>query len=615
VSGARFRSRPSAAVSLLVPLALIAIAALIGANGTPSFQSTVTLILCNLIVVLGLQVFVGNSGVYSFGQLGFATAGAYVAVFLTLPAVLAVLQTPSLPHFIAGAHLSSPLSTLIAAAFCGLLAIVVGLPLMRTSTLAIPISTFAFLIVIYNVVANWDRVTGGNSGLVSIPTTTSIESAGLWAGAAVILALAYKWSASGYRLQATREDEVAARSIGVNVMKERLIAFGISGVLCGVGGALAVHQSGVLNPTTFYFGATVTTMTMLVVGGARSVLGAVIGALAISIVNELLRGVENGASLFGAISIGEAPGLAAIGLGLILLATMITVPSGLSGGREAGELPWLRRLGSKAPVPPLGSDGALVADRPPIDRPAKGALRAEGVSLAFAGLRVLKEVNLSLEPGEALGLIGPNGAGKTTLVNVLSGFQAPDAGTVTLDGVEVTGRSPARLAHDGLGRTFQAALPFPDLSCLESVAVGAMGRGVGRRRAVAVAADVLGRLNLLKQAGLPAGSLPPGRQRLLGIARALAIRPRYLLLDEPAAGLNEAESEELIAILRSVLAVFGCGILLIEHDMNIVMPLCSRVQVLDDGMTLRIGTPEEVQADPAVVESYLGSSFLAAADA
>jgi branched-chain amino acid transport system permease protein len=614
VSSTRFRSRRSATVSLLVPLALIAIAALIGANGTPSFQSTVILILCNLIVVLGLQVFVGNSGVYSFGQLGFATAGAYVAVFLTLPAVIAVLQTPGLPHFIADAHLGSLLSTLIAAAFCGLLAIVVGLPLMRTSTLAIPISTFAFLIVVYNVVANWDRVTGGSSGLVGIPTTTGVGSAGLWAGTAVVIALAYKWSAGGYRLQATREDEVAARSIGVGVMRERLIAFGISGVLCGIGGALAVHQSGVLNPTTFYFGATVTTMTMLVVGGARSVLGAVIGALAISIVNELLRSVENGADLFGAISIGEAPGLAAIGLGLILLATMIAMPSGLSAGREAGELPWLRRLGSKESATAPGFDRAD-AGRPSIDRPAKGALRAEGVSLAFAGLQVLKGVDLSLEPGEALGLIGPNGAGKTTLVNVLSGFQAPDAGTVRLDGVEVTGRSPTRLAHDGLGRTFQAALPFPELSCLESVAVGAMGRKVSRRRAVAVAADVLDRLNLREQAALPAGSLPPGSQRLLGIARALAIGPRYLLLDEPAAGLNEAECEQLVAILRNVLSDFGCGILLIEHDMNIVMPLCSRVQVLDDGTTIRVGTPQEVQADPAVVESYLGSSFLAAADA
>jgi len=614
MSRVRFRTPQSAAASLLIPLLAIAITALIGANGTPSFQDTVTTILCNLIIVIGLQVFVGNSGVYSFGQLGFATAGAYIAAFLTLPAAFVLLQTPGLPHFIADAHLGALPSTLIAAAISGLLAIVIGLPLMRTSTLAIPISTFAFLIVAYNIVANWDRVTGGSSGLVSIPTTTSVESAALWAGAAVILALAYKWSASGYRLQATREDEVAARSIGVGVMRERLIAFGISGVLCGVGGALAVHQSGVLSPVTFYFGATVTTMTMLVVGGARSVFGAVIGAIAISAVNELLRGIENGASLFGAISIGEAPGLAAIGLGLILLATMIAMPSGLSGGREAGELSWLQRLGLSAPAPPAESSGA-VASKPAIDRPAKGALRAEGISLAFAGLRVLKGVDLALGPGEALGLIGPNGAGKTTLVNVLSGFQAPDLGTVSLNGADVTGYSPARLAHEGLGRTFQAALPFPDLSGLESVAVGAMGMGVSRRRAIAIAADVLDRLNLREQAILPAGALPPGSQRLLGIARALAIGPSHLLLDEPAAGLNEAECEQLVAILRDVLSDFGCGILLIEHDMSIVMPLCSRVQVLDDGMTIRIGTPQEVQADPAVVESYLGSSFLAAADA
>ncbi|HEX5610280.1 MAG TPA: branched-chain amino acid ABC transporter ATP-binding protein/permease [Solirubrobacterales bacterium] len=614
MSGAQFRSRRSATVSLLAPLALIAIVVLIGANGAPSFQGTVTLVLCNLIVVIGLQVFVGNSGVYSFGQLGFATAGAYIAALLTLPAAFVLLQTPGLPDLIADAHLGPLPSTLLAGALSGLLAMVVGLPLMRTSTLAIPISTFAFLVVVYNVVANWDRVTGGSSGLVNIPTTTSVESAGLWAAAAAALALAYKWSSSGYRLQATREDEVAARSIGINVMRERLIAFVISGLLCGIGGALAVHQSGVLNPTTFYFGATVTTMTMLVVGGARSVFGAVIGAIAIATVNEVLRGVENGASLFGAISIGEAPGLAAIGLGLILLATMIAMPNGLSGGREAGELPWLRPLRSVASAPLPGSYRA-VAKRPPAGRVAQGALRAEGISLAFSGLRVLKEIDLALGPGEALGLIGPNGAGKTTLVNVLSGFQASDSGTVMLDGVDVTGRSPTRLAHGGLGRTFQTALPFPHLSGLESVAVGAMGMGVGRRRAVAVAVEVLSRLNLLRHAALPAGSLPPGGQRLLGIARALAIQPRYLFLDEPAAGLNEAERQELVKILRNVLEDFGCGILLIEHDMTIVMELCPQVQVLDDGMTLRVGTPEEVQADPAVVESYLGSSFLAAADA
>jgi branched-chain amino acid transport system permease protein len=608
MTGRGLRSPAVAVTSLLVPLVLVALTAAIGAGGTPSFEGTVTLILCNLTIVLGLQVFIGNSGVYSFGQLGFAAGGAYVAALLTLPASFTALQTPELPSFIANAQLGPLVSTLIAAIASGLLAGVVGLPLMRTSTLAIPISTFAFLIVAYNVLANWEPVTGGSSGLVSIPMTTGVGSAGLWAGVAVVAALAFKWSASGYRLQATREDEVAARSIGIGLMRERLVAFAISGMLCGVGGALAVHQSGVLSPTTFYFAASVTTITMLVVGGARSVFGAVIGTLSVAAVNELLRGLEEGDRVLGLVSIGEAPGLAAIGLGVILLVTMIALPEGLSGGREAGELgPIRRRLGSRA-RPTLPSAAARPA--PTFSQGAAGTLRAEGVSLAFSGLSVLRGVDLALPPGEALGLIGPNGAGKTTLVNVLSGFQAPDSGRVVLDGVEVTGWSPARLARAGLGRTFQAALPFTHLTVLESVAVGAMGVGVTRREAVGIAADVLERLGMLERASSPAGLQPPGSQRLLGIARALATGPQYLLLDEPAAGLNDEECRELVAILRGVIEDFGCAILLIEHDMNVVMDLCSRVQVLDDGETVAIGSPEEVQADPAVVEAYLGTSFV-----
>ncbi|MDX6602763.1 MAG: branched-chain amino acid transport system ATP-binding protein livM [Solirubrobacterales bacterium] len=613
MSGWQLRSRSSLAVSLLVPLALVALAVAIGASGTRSLQSTVTMILCNLIVVLGLQVFIGNSGVYSFGQLGFASAGAYVAGLLTLPAAFATLQTPALPHLIAAAQLSPLLSTLIAAGLCGLLAAVVGLPLMRTSTLAIPISTFAFLIVVYNVLANWDAMTGGSSGLVSIPRTTGIGSAGLWAAVAVVMALAYKWSASGYRLQATREDEVAARSLGISVTRERLIAFALSGMLCGLGGALAAHQSGVLNPTTFYFGATVTTVTMLVLGGARSVFGAVLGAIGVASVNEVLRSFEGGAHLFGGLSIGETPGLAAVGVGLILLLTMVAVPNGLSQGREAGELTWVRRL--RAMRPPTRPAAVGAGEMTKIESPGSGVLRAERISVAFGGLQVLRGVDLTLRRGEALGLIGPNGAGKTTLVNVLSGFRAPDAGTINLDGADVSRRAPNHLARAGLSRTFQAALPFPHLSCLESVAVGAMGVGVGKGRAVTAAADVLTRLGMHEQAALRAGSLSPASQRLLGIARALALRPRYLLLDEPAAGLNEVEGEELVALLRDVLEDFGCGILLIEHEMSVVMSLCPRVQVLDDGVTLRVGSAAEIQADPAVVEAYLGSSYMATASA
>jgi branched-chain amino acid transport system ATP-binding protein/branched-chain amino acid transport system permease protein len=615
MTGRALRSRSSAAASLVVPLVLVVLTAAVGASGMPALEETVTLILCNLIIVLGLQVFIGNSGVYSFGQLGFAASGAYVAALLTISPAFTVLQTPELPKLIADAQLSPLLSTLIAAVASGLLAGVIGWPLMRTSTLAIPISTFAFLIVAYNVLANWDPVTGGSSGLLSIPRTTDVGVAGIWAGVAVVVALAFKWSASGYRLQATREDEVAARSIGIGLMRERLIAFTISGVLCGIGGALAAHQSGTLSPNTFYFAASVTTITMLVVGGARSVLGAVVGTLAVATVNELLRNFEEGDSVFGLISIGPTPGLAAIGLGLILLVTMIALPEGLSRGREAGEIePIRRRLRSRVPSTPPAVAAADQA-KPRSARGPAGSLRAEGISLAFSGLQVLRGVELALPHGEALGLIGPNGAGKTTLVNVLSGFQAPDSGRVILDGADVTSWSPARLARAGLGRTFQAALPFAGLTVVESVAVGAMGVGVGRRRAVDVAASVLERLDLSAQSQSPAGLQPPGNQRLLGIARALATGPRYLLLDEPAAGLNDEERRDLVAILRGVIEDFGCALLLIEHDMNVVMDLCSQVQVLDDGETVALGSPEEVQADPAVIEAYLGASYVAGAHA
>ena len=609
--GWSFRSPPSLAMSAAVPLVLIAATTLTGAGGTASLQSTVTLLLCNLIVVVGLQIFIGNSGVYSFGQVGFAATGAYAAALLSLPTAFDLLQTPGLPDFIADAELSPLLLPLIAAFASGLIAAVVGLPLMRTSTLAIPISTFAFLVVVYNVIANWDRVTGGASGLVGIPTTTGVESAGLWAGAAVLLALVFKWSPVGYRLQATREDEVAARSLGIGLTRERMIAFVLSGALCGLGGALAVHQSGVLNPTTFYFAATVTAVTMLIVGGARSVLGAVVGAISISALTEVLRGLEDGADLLGLLSIGETPGLAAIGMGLVLLATMIALPDGLTGGKEAGEL-MARGLPPMRPPPLPAATAEVIAPQP---RNPSDALEAQGISVSFGGLEVLCDVDLQLPRSGVLGLIGPNGAGKTTLVNVLSGFQAPGSGSIRLDGAEITAEGPERRARAGVGRTFQAALPFPYLTAFESVAIGAMGVATDMRRAERVAADVLGRLGLLDRAHLPAGSLSPALQRLLGVARALATEPRYLLLDEPAAGLDEGEREELVAILGGLREGFGCGVLVIEHDMSVVMELCPRVQVLDGGATLRVGSPEEIRSDPAVVEAYLGSSFSEAARA
>jgi branched-chain amino acid transport system permease protein len=614
MSAPRLRTQRSLAVSVLAPLALIAAAWAVGEGAGPSLRSEVTLILCTVVIVCGLQLFIGGSGIYSFGHLAFAAIGGYLAAFLTLPPLFAALQTPALPSFLVHADAGPVAVVGVVAAVCAIAGALLGVPLMRTQALAIPISTFAFLIVVYNVVANWDALTGGSGGLVDIPTTTGLAGAALLAGLASLIALAFRFSPSGYRLQASREDEVAARALGVRVTRERLLAFALSAALCGVGGALTVHESGVLTPSTFYFDATVTTLTMLVLGGARSVFGAVCGTLAVGAIGEVLRSLEEGADLFGLVRIGETPGLAAIGLGLILLATIIALPDGITGGREAGEL-LPRRWRGRSPASPISLQAGRERSggRPGGEVP--GALGASGISVAFGGLQVLRSVDLRLGHGEVLGLIGPNGAGKTTLVNVLSGFQPPDVGTVVLDSAEITALPPALRARAGLARSFQAALPFRHMSALESVAVGALALGRPRPEATALAAEILDRLGLSSEARRPAGTLAPGAQRLLGVGRALAGEPRYLLLDEPAAGLNEAECEELVEVLAAVRADFGCGVLLIEHDMNVVMDLCPRVQVLEQGQTLALGPAADVQADPAVIEAYLGSEYVEATGA
>ena len=239
--------------------------------------------------------------------------------------------------------------------------------------------------------------------------------------------------------------------------------------------------------------------------------------------------------------------------------------------------------------------------------PEGDSLKARGVAVHFDSVKAVDGVDLDLERGEILGLIGPNGAGKTTLVNALSGFQDPTAGRVWLGEVEVTGWAPHRLARRGLSRTFQNIRLFPFLSALENVQAAAVSVGLRRGEAVRWAHEVLERMSLEATMHLRAGTLPHGDERRLGIARALATRPRFLLLDEPAAGLNEAESDQIVTALRGIHESFACGLLVIEHDMRVIMRLCDRIQVLDYGKTIAGGSPAQIRADPAVLAAYLGS--------
>jgi branched-chain amino acid transport system ATP-binding protein len=240
--------------------------------------------------------------------------------------------------------------------------------------------------------------------------------------------------------------------------------------------------------------------------------------------------------------------------------------------------------------------------------PAAEALEVRAVRVHFEGVKAVDGVDLTIRRGEILGLIGPNGAGKTTLVNVLSGFQRPTSGSVWLDGADVTGWTPSRLARAGLVRTFQAVRLFSGLSAFENVEAAALGAGLKRARAREMANDMLERLGLADRARTAAGALPYGDERRLGIARALATEPTFLLLDEPAAGLNEAESDELLTTLTDIVRDFGSALLVIEHDMRLIMRLCERIHVLDQGVTLSEGTPEHVRRDPHVLSAYLGTA-------
>lgn len=232
---------------------------------------------------------------------------------------------------------------------------------------------------------------------------------------------------------------------------------------------------------------------------------------------------------------------------------------------------------------------------------------ASDVSRSFDGVRALAAVSLALHRHEVVGLIGPNGAGKTTLVNVITGFEIPDSGSVELEGTEVTSWSAVRRARAGLARTFQQGHLFAGLSARENVAVAALGVGARPAAARARASELLGMLGLGHRADRDAASLPHGEASKLGVARALATNPSYVLMDEPAAGLSEPEIPAFVEVIRSVCEEHDSGVLLIDHNIAVIMAACDRIVVLDEGAVLSEGTPEEIRSSPEVAAAYLGA--------
>lgn len=246
---------------------------------------------------------------------------------------------------------------------------------------------------------------------------------------------------------------------------------------------------------------------------------------------------------------------------------------------------------------------------------ARESLTIRGLSKYFAGLHALEDVSFVLQRTEILGLIGPNGSGKTTLINVVTGLLPATRGQVFVDGAEITNKKPYQVAHAGLARTFQTIRLFRDLTVLENVEVAAISMGLSRREARQRALEVLDEIGILRWAEMEAGVLPYGLERRVEVARALATRPKFLFLDEPAAGLNEEESEELLQVLAGIPKRKDLGMLIVDHDMRLIMRLCHRLHVLNFGKTIGEGTPEEVRRIPAVLQAYLGKAAVEVVDA
>lgn len=244
------------------------------------------------------------------------------------------------------------------------------------------------------------------------------------------------------------------------------------------------------------------------------------------------------------------------------------------------------------------------------------SMRVNGLGVHFGGVRAVDDVTLEIESGRVLGLIGPNGAGKTTLINAITGFQRCTVGSVFDGERDVTRWKPEQLARAGIARTFQGVRTFRGLSVLENVQLGAVAAGMRKRPARARAEELLARLGLEKLKDEPAGELSQGDERLVGISRAIAMSPRFLLMDEPVAGLNQSEAAQLAELVNWIRRELSCGVLVVEHNVGFIMGLCDRVHVMSSGRTVTEGLPAEVREDKRVIAAYLGgASARAAAEA
>jgi branched-chain amino acid transport system permease protein len=537
-------------------------------------------------------------------DVGFMSLGAYFGAYLTLPTVMKGQFLPGLPEWLVAVDLPVAAALPIVMLTVGIVALVIGLSVCRLPSDTAPIATIGVLVIIHGVLIGARDLTRGIQPLFGFEALDGLWLPLAYALFAIAVALLFRASSTGLKLQASRDNELSAAASGVDVVRVRLVGWTLSAMIIAGSGLLLAHYLTVISPRQFYFVQMFALLAMAIVGGVSTVTGAVAGTALVTMLSEATRRVE-GAPWLEAVGLPPLFGLSQIVLAGAILFVMYRRPHGMIAWREPSTLFFGRPVARRnAPTTAGKPAPAAAPDATPL-------LEFRHLSKSFAGVRALSDVSFVLRRGETIALIGPNGSGKTTLVNLVTGVFRPDSGSVLLNGEPITGKPPHVVARKGIARTFQNIRLFETLSVADNVRVAGLDKSEDPR---ARAAELLDELALAEFEHTPAGDLSYGRRRRVEIARAIALAPSVLLLDEPTAGMNETESAELAATIRRLKDRFGLSLLVIEHDQAFVKNLADTVVVLNQGELIASGTGEEVRRNPKVIEAYLGRGAAAELD-